>query len=373
MSSQRDFKTEKTAVETLPPENSNLSQPTRPFSSVMPQEKNNAAVGKAEYSKYSNHTKEVRESGPGNFRTDSRDRERISQPQTGFAAASLDTPPSPSTPIQAALTVEGDANYRKQVRLHLQKLVAAGMKVRVDNNGVVTLAGNSNSARQTNKPSHVLLNRLINHQHTTTIRARAGNEPMQSEPQNPRGFWRGTGDVFGDLFHWRNWGDTRKLRDRSKAGDPNQGSDSFIPFDPNLPARERQTRVLNKQTGQLENMTAPHHIVLAHELIHSDHFQRGTGAFNNQGRSHLGISEHRTGGVQQQEMQHIEEMNTVGLPSAQNPNQQFTQAHNIFGQHIPPLVNNPLYQSHLTRAVDPLAITENDIRHQFKIRKRRAY
>ncbi len=282
--------------------------------------------------------------------------------------------PAPAVPtLQPALTVEGDAAYRKQVRLQLQKLAAAGMKVRVDAQGNVSLTGNANSAGQQQKPSHVLLDRLIQHGHTTTLRPQVGNEPAQAEPSVPRGRMRAAGDFASDLLHWRQWGETQTLRNRATAANPQQGTGSVIPFDPAVPEAQRQTRVRNPRTGLLENSAAPTHVMLAHELIHSDHFARGTGAFNNAGRMYQGVYGYTSGDMPVQEQTFIEEMNTVGLASEQHPGNQFTQPHNFMGHVVPPLVGSPMYQSHAQRAVDAQAITENDIRRQFGLRKRRGY
>ena len=282
-------------------------------------------------------------------------------------------------PIQRAINVGGDNEYRGQVRAHLQHLAAPGTNVHIGANGNVTLHGEAEDEEL--PASHRLLARMIDHQHTATLRPREGNEEIQAEPVNPRGNLRAVGDFFGDIASWEPWGTTRRLRDRASAGTGGQGASSSIPFDPALPEAQRMTPTLHPESGEVQNQPAPLHVQLAHELIHADHFQRGTGAFKEQGRMLEGIEQSGEGAGQVQRRQFLEEMNTVGLPSAQEPGAEFTQPHAnplaaLAGegpQQVPAFTDNPLYRSHADRAVDPAAITENDIRAQLGLRRRPRY
>jgi uncharacterized protein DUF4157 len=269
-----------------------------------------------------------------------------------------------TAPIQARLAVGGDGDYRQRVSAHLQQLAAPGVRVGVHaETGEVTLHGEPAEEAHAQLPSHRLLSRMVAHQHTAHIQPLADGEAMRAEPQQPRSRGRAALDTVGDLYHWRPWGSTQQLRNRATAAIPQTGTGSVIHYGADLPDEHRQTWDENPETHIAERQAAPQHIALAHEMIHADRFQRGRGAFTAQGDMMTGTYNYNRARVGvDQEPAYIEEMSNVDVPSAPELDPRFGD-----------LAERPTFRSAETRPQDPDAITENQIRGQFNLRRRVRY
>jgi Effector protein len=284
---------------------------------------------------------------------------RAVQPRMPSPGGASPRPPvATSSTVQRQIVIQGGVPYRGAVAADLQQLAGAGVVVAVHPvTGVVGLAG----APAAVTPSNTLLTRVVNDPHTVTIRPAAAGEPIQAEPEMARSNCQAVGDFFSDLFTWSAWGTSNKLRNRAAAGNAAVGTGSVIPYDPNLAPVARLTHELDPITGFTHQVAAPQHVILAHELIHADHFQRGTGAFTNAGnmmrgtydypRLHVGVD---------QELGWIEEMNNVGIAPALVVDPRFAgrAAHADFRQGPNP---------------DGAAITENQIRAQLGLGARARY
>ncbi len=288
--------------------------------------------------------------------------------------------------IQPRITLEGGSNYRRRVRRQLQSLLPAGVHLRTDGGtGDVSLHHQPGAAANpavTNHEGYQLVSRMINHHHNVrvtptdtrrrgVIRGMAENPQAPSFRQNPAGWFRHHAYGFAGLFSQQ----YRQRQAVAAAADPQRGSDHQFFYDPNPPDQVRPVRVHDPVQNRTVQELAPHNTILAHELIHADRSQRGrmaatpTGsalwsAFNyTRGNPPGGAPHWFPGGPadQDQETEELEEMETVGLPSAP--------------------VLNPMFQQRAQRddflqagrAADPNDITENMIRARLGLRRRAAY
>jgi hypothetical protein len=231
-----------------------------------------------------------------------------------------------------------------------------------------------------NHEGYQLVSRMINHQHNVrvtptdtrrggVIRGMAENPQAPAFRQNPAGWFRHHAYGFAGLFSE----EYRQRRAVAAAADPQRGSDHQFFYDPN-PAN-RRVRVHDPVQNRAVPEDAQPNTILAHELIHADRSQRGRMAATPTGsalRSALNYTRgNPPGGAphwfpggpanHDQETEELEEMETVGLPSAP--------------------VLNPMFQQEARRAeflpggraADPNDVTENMIRARLALRRRAAY
>lgn len=268
------------------------------------------------------------------------------------------------TPIQRVLIVKGSPEYRQQVQAHLQKLVGKGHG---NNRKYVTVHPKSGAVRVTpprrkSVAGHRLLHRITASPHAVTLRDAAQGEAVQAEPQRPRSITRAIGDVASDIWNWRAWGGTQQLRNRAAAGNPALGAGATIPYNTALPNVLRLTHVDNG-AGGTNQQVSPQHLILGHELIHADHYQRGTGAFAAGGGMLRGTYDYprpAVAGGHDQEVGLREEMNNVGIPPAAALDPRFGI-----------LANQPTFSN--APNADANAITENMLRAQHGQPLRRRY
>ncbi|HEX2095145.1 MAG TPA: DUF4157 domain-containing protein [Longimicrobiaceae bacterium] len=287
--------------------------------------------------------------------------------------------------VQPVLALEGGNNYRRKVRRQMQSLLPAGAFVRTDRQtGEMSMHYAPGAvAAAAGHHGHDLVSRMIVNQHRVrvtptdtrnggVIRGVPENPQAPGIMQDPGGWIRHHAYGFAGLFS-----DQFKQRQAlSAAADPQRGSDHQIHYDPSTPDQARQVAVHDPVQGRTETETAPHNTILAHELIHGDRSQRGRLAANPQGFAKFGVYDHvrgvQPGGghpwwdvnnpTHDQELEEMEEMETVGLPPAPNVKpifaQRATQANFVpAANHVP----------------DPADITENQIRGTLGLRNRSKY
>jgi hypothetical protein len=328
-------------------------------------------------------------------------------PSRGVAAV----PPAPVAggALQAALKLGGSKDYQAAMRKHLQTLAGEHGEVRIDDQGNVSLAaaaaakGGGGDLKEGDlkagdkaalPPSHRLLKRIIEHGHTVNLRPNAAKEAPQAEPEGDTGYLQQaagftertlghvplvgglagklTGGLFRigqggldygrDLLSWSGFGTTRKVRNRAQAAKPG-GVGSVVPL-------------AAKDLGGGSD-PVPDHIVLAHELVHADRFQRGKGASSAKGEALYGFHAFDNQGHVTQKWTPLEESENVGLPQiseADLDKSQSQKKRGLFGDSDrPALLPNKAYVPPGQRAKDDDAITGNDIRAQFKRKKRLTY
>jgi hypothetical protein len=301
----------------------------------------------------------------------------------GGGEPSSRSPAPASGPIQAILAVEGGRNYRRRVRRQMQGLLPPGVFVRTGAHGEMSLhhspaAGAALGGPGGPPPGYTLAQRMIADQHRVritptdtrqggVIRGTPENAQAPGLLANPGGWARHYGDGFLGNFS----DNYRRRQQMAAAADPGRGTDHQIFYDTNVPAHFRQVRVHDPVAGHTVAETADPRTILAHELIHADRSQRGHLAATPQGTALFGAYDHVRGPVpggghwwdaanptHDQELEEVEEMGTVGLPSAPVVKPMFLPpGPNFVAAHVPA----------------PNDITENDIRAQLGLRRRSKY
>lgn len=255
--------------------------------------------------------------------------------------------------VQRVLAVQGSDDYRAAVRVHIATLANVHVDhVAIDpNTGQINLPAPGHGAAA----GHQLLHRIAASPHQVIVRPAQPNEPAQAEPHGPSSRMQRVGDFARDMWNWRPWGTSRRLRHRAAAAQGGVGS--VIPYNHQLPAGDRHTPVLPTPAHPDATAEAPQEIMLGHELVHADRFQRGRGAFNAAGGMTTGNFDYqgRVGppGVfnyqNRQGAAYHEEIATIGLPLSA-------------AQNLDP-----------APAPDANPITENTLRQQLNARLRNRY
>lgn len=228
-----------------------------------------------------------------------------------------------------------------------------------------------------------LVHRVINDPHRVRITptdTTAGGV-IRGTPENPRapgllanpgGWLRHHAYGFAGLFSEQ----YRRRRAFAAAADPARGSDHQIFYDPRVAQDQRQVRVHDPGLGRTVAETAPHSTILAHELIHADRSQRGQTSATAGGLAKFGAYNYvrglQGGGghpwwdvanpTHDQELEELEEMETVGLPSAPNLKPMFAAR-----------AGRPDFVGAAAHVPHPANITENDIRALLGLRQRSKY
>lgn len=188
-------------------------------------------------------------------------------------------PASPT--IQAKIVVQqdekdkpGEPGYRDHVRENLQQLAAPGTKVHVDPaTGEVRMEGEPEE-RDREHPGHVLLQRMIAHEHQVTI-GNKGKEPLMRPPNAA-----------------------------ATAG----------PSEIDFPRDSPPQMVSVQREEGLRSEPLPLSITLGHELIHADHMQRGVFIPTaNKTRHEYQVTTPEGGVENEWEPVDTEELHTVGL------------------------------------------------------------
>ncbi|HXM44524.1 MAG TPA: hypothetical protein VN924_25025 [Bryobacteraceae bacterium] len=216
---------------------------------------------------------------------------------------------------------------------------------------------------------HTLVSRTIaspNRARISPTDVERGGE-VRGQPENPRApaFLRNPGGWFRHHLYGllgRFSGNYKRRQALAAAGDPQRGSDHQIFYDANMAAARRDIITDNPAGTGVIRQSAPQERVLAHELIHADRSQRGRTAVTPGGGALMGTHDYprlAPGGVaghqwypggpagQDQAMEEMEEMETVGLPSAPAVNPMLA-AHTL----------RPTWSTTGAR-IDPNDITEN--------------
>ena len=135
-------------------------------------------------------------------------------------------------------------------------------------------------------------------------------------------------------------------------------------YDANLSDKERKGAV-KLSNGEIKREVIPQSINLGHELIHSDHFHRGLGAYDEKGMPILSFREH-TYVPTRGEYTDLEEMNAVGLETLPLGHE--------FHQDIAGLNSLKTYQKELQeRDILAREITEQMLRSLLGISPRAGY
>lgn len=254
----------------------------------------------------------------------------------GPSALASHCPASEGAPALPVLDVEGSKRYRKKVRRQLQAMMPPGAFVRTDANGRVQVHHQPAFAPGPADYGHQLVSRMVANPHRVAVssvksdqggvvRGVPENPQAPNLRQNPTGWLRhyayGALGLFSDEYRMR--------QAMAAAADPQRGTDHRIHYDANAAPDSRRIIVDNPVGGTMAH-TAPQERVLAHELIHADRNQRGRLAADATGTALVGSHNyprrHHNGvpapwfplgpNEEDQAFAELEEMETVGLPSA---------------------------------------------------------
>ena len=353
----------------------------------------------------------VRRRGRSEIRVDHQlERQADAQGAKAAAGESVDTPhlavgansagSAESGVVQPILKLKGGNAYRNATLLHLNSLlppgVTLGFQQRNRRIGRGTYASNRLELQGAGHAAHAgthhgydLIARMIASNNRATIRnvPRGGHvhgDPSVRSNRRERGFFR-----LG-----RN---EKRRRAAVDASTPGVGADHNIYYSHNLPAAQRQTRVLDPtQANGYDMEAAQQNIVLGHELVHADRSQRGYMASdmraalpaNQRGRVLMGAYNYQRGNppgsatnwfdpTQPQKDQGIEEMEeikTVGLhePAPAPANANLSAGTQGIALGTPNFIT-PTDAAAEPNLNDPNAITENMLRNMLGLRPRDTY
>jgi hypothetical protein len=159
---------------------------------------------------------------------------------------------------------------------------------------------------------------------------------------------------------------THEARAFVHGATPGVGVGSIVHYDANLSAKDRESDV--QTPDGVQRQAAPASISLGHELIHADHFHRGTAAYDLRGTPILSARQHAHSRFSRGEATNLEEINTVGL-DVLPPDHEF-HAHMIENG----LVGQRTYQNALQdRDHEARQVTEQHLRDQLGIPRRAGY
>ncbi|WP_264563986.1 M91 family zinc metallopeptidase [Flavobacterium sp. N3904] len=274
--------------------------------------------------------------------------------------------------VQRVLKVDvTNPEYTRKVTEHLRELVGETGKIIVNSEtGEVSfLPKRRNAEKVTPTPGHSLIRSLVNHTHTTIIKESLGADSLSSQPILPDNSLVGKAiDWFKDFQYMKKKGYlTHEARAFVNGATPGVGVGTIVHYDANLSDKDREGEV-RLPNGKTKRESSPQSISLGHELIHSDHFHRGLGAYDEKGMPILSSRQHTYSDFPRGETTNLEEINTVGLDTL--PPEHKFHKHIIDNN----LAGNQTYQINLQdRDRKARNITEQDLRKQMNLLPRAGY
>lgn len=273
--------------------------------------------------------------------------------------------------VQRVLKIDTkDIKFKDAVLVHLKELAGRSGLVSVDGQtGIVKLLKPRKALTEDQKTAgYKLLYSLITHRHTTTIKPTVGAAGLSSEPILPPNSWLGKVMDFVKNFQTMKKKGylTHSARAYVRGATPGVGVGTIVLYDPNLTDAERKD-IVRKPDGATCEQITPASVGLAHELIHSDHFHRGTAAYDDHGFAIKSARQH-TYITSRGEMTDLEEINTVGL-DVLPPDHDY---HKLVMDNES--AKNYTYQDQYSdRDKKARTITEQQIRNQLKVFPRAGY
>lgn len=301
-------------------------------------------------------------------------------PAAAASASAQAGPPVTQRVLRVEATGRRNRGQRRQIVGQLNAMLPAGVRAGIDRRtGHVRLNG---PAPVGPHAGYDLVNRMIGHGHTVRITPTDTNAGgvIRGRPENPQAPGLRADPGGWARHHWYgflgNFSENYRSRQAfAAAADPTRGADHQIFYDPKVAAQNRQVAVHDPGLGRTVTETAARETILAHELIHADRTQRGVTSATPQGFSKMGAYNYTRGPppggapwfdplnpTHDQELEELEEMEAVGLPSAPAIKPMFQ-----------PRSQRPDFVHAAAHVPNPANITENQIRAQLGRRNRSKY